>query len=85
MSMQNPFWTVNRNLFQTRKDRFILGGSLSYDVTDWFNVQARVRTDSNNAIAEQKHHASSNGLFAGSTAVITMTTRRPCRPMPTSC
>ena len=65
MSMQNPFWTVNRNLFQTRKDRFILGGSLSYDVTDWFNVQARVRTDSNNAIAEQKHHASSNGLFAG--------------------
>jgi len=65
MSMQNPFWTINRNMFQTQKDRFLLGASLSYDITSWLDVQARVRTDQNYTVAEQKHHASSNGLFAG--------------------
>ncbi len=65
MAMQNPFWTVNRNMFQTAKERYLLGGQLSYDFTDWFSIQTRVRMDNNATIAEQKHHASSNGLFAG--------------------
>ena len=65
LSMQNPFWTINRNMFQTRKDRYILGGSVSYDIAPWIDIQARVRTDNNGTIAEQKHYASSNGLFAG--------------------
>ena len=65
LSMQNPFWTINRNMFQTNKNRFLLGGSVSYDITDWMDVQARVRTDNNSTIAEQKHYAGSNGLFAG--------------------
>lgn len=65
LSMQNPFWTINRNMFTTRKDRYILGGSASYDIADWIDVQARVRTDNTGSIAEQKHYASSNGLFAG--------------------
>ena len=65
LSMQNPFWTINRNMFTAQKNRFILGGSVSYDVTDWLDVQARVRTDHNGTIAEEKHYASSNGLFAG--------------------
>jgi len=65
LSMQNPFWTINRNLFQTHKDRFLLGASLTYDITPWLNIQGRVRTDHNQTVAEQKHHASSNGLFAG--------------------
>ena len=65
LSMQNPFWTINRNMFQTQKNRYILGGSASYDVTDWFDIQARVRMDNNSTVAEQKHYASSNGLFAG--------------------
>ena len=65
LSMQNPFWTINRNMFTTRKDRFLLGGSVTYDFTDWINIQGRVRTDYTGAIAEQKHYAGSNGLFAG--------------------
>ena len=65
LSMQNPFWTINRNMFNTRKDRFLLGGSLTWDITKWLNIQGRVRTDYTSAIAEQKHYASSNGLFAG--------------------
>ena len=65
LSMQNPYWTINRNMFQTQKNRYILGGSVSYDIASWLDVQARVRTDNNASIAEQKHYASSNQLFAG--------------------
>ena len=65
MSMQNPYWTVNRNMFQTQKNRYILGGSVSYDITDWLDIQTRVRMDNNSTIGEEKHYASSNGLFAG--------------------
>ncbi len=65
LSMQNPFWLVNRNLYNTGKTRFLAGASLSYDITDWMDIQARVRTDNNSTIAEQKFYASSNGLFAG--------------------
>lgn len=64
LSMQNPFWTINRNMFNTQKDRFLLGGSVTYDITDWINIQGRVRTDQNSTIAEQRHYAGSNGLFA---------------------
>lgn len=65
LSMQNPFWTVNRNMFTAQKDRFLAGASLTYDITPWLEIQGRARTDMNMSIAEQKHHASSNGLFAG--------------------
>ncbi len=65
LSMQNPFWLVNRNLYNTAKNRFLAGGSLTFDITDWLDIQARVRTDYNATIAEQKFYAGSNGLFAG--------------------
>lgn len=65
LSMQNPFWIVNRNMFNTTKNRFLAGASLAYDVTDWFDIQGRVRMDTNNTLSEQKNYASTNGLFAG--------------------
>ena len=65
LSMQNPFWLVNRNMYNTAKDRFLAGASLSYDITPWLDIQARVRTDYSGTVAEQKFYASSNGLFAG--------------------
>ena len=65
LSMQNPFWTINRNMFQTGKERYLLGASLTYDIRPWLSVQGRVRTVSNHTIAEQKHYAGSNGTFAG--------------------
>ena len=65
LSMQNPYWTINRNMFTAQKNRFMFGGSVGYDITEWLDVQGRVRLDSNGTIAEQKHYASSNGLFAG--------------------
>ena len=65
LQMQNPFWIVNRNMFNTEKNRYLLGGSLKYDITDWMNISARVRTDYNNTLSEQKNYASTSGLYAG--------------------
>ncbi len=65
MSMQNPYWIINRNLFETEKNRFLLGASLSYDVTDWLSVSGRARIDYTDMLAEQKNYASTNKLFAG--------------------
>ena len=65
LQMQNPFWMVNRNMFNTTKSRYIIGGSLKYDITDWMDISARARMDYNNTLAEQKNYASTSGLFAG--------------------
>ncbi len=65
LAMQNPFWTINRNIFENEKTRTLLGASLTYDIADWVDIQGRARTDMNNTIAEQKNYASTNGLFAG--------------------
>ena len=66
LQMQNPFWTINRNMFNNTKNRYILGGSLKYDITDWMDISARARMDYNNTLAEQKNYASTSGLYAGS-------------------
>lgn len=63
---QNPFWIVNRNMFNNAKNRFLVGGSLKYDITDWLDITGRVRTDFNSTLAEQKNYASTSGLFADS-------------------
>ena len=34
LSMQNPWWITNRNMYTTSKDRFLLGGSLKFKITD---------------------------------------------------
>lgn len=65
MSMQNPYWIINRNMFNTAKNRFLMGASLSYDITDWLDVTARARIDYTDMLAEQKNYASTNKLFAG--------------------
>lgn len=64
LSMQNPYWIVNRNLFDNQKDRFMFNASLKWDVVDWLNVVGRVRVDNEYAIRERRHYASTLGKFA---------------------
>ncbi len=65
ISMQNPYWIMNRNMFNTDKDRFIVGASLKYQITDWLDISARGRIDHNERYHTQKNYASTNQLFAG--------------------
>lgn len=64
IDMQNPYWVVNRNLFNTGKDRFLAGGSLRFDITEWLDITGRVRTDYTSMLSQQKNYASSLGTFA---------------------
>jgi TonB-linked SusC/RagA family outer membrane protein len=62
--MQNPYWIINRDLFNNNKDRLILSGGVRYALTDWLSVVGRVKLDNNETVAEKKFHASTAGLFA---------------------
>jgi TonB-linked SusC/RagA family outer membrane protein len=64
MAMQNPYWTVHRNLNTYTKNRFIMGGSLNYKFTDWLQVTSRVRMDQTNGNQEFKYHASTLPLLS---------------------
>ncbi len=65
---QNPYWISYRNLRKNTKDRYMLNGSLSYDVLDWLNVSGRVRTDfSHNKYTEKLYAGTNTTLTEGST------------------
>lgn len=62
-SLQNPYWITHRNFNINHDERVILGGSLKYTFTDWFNVSARFRTDRNTKVNEIKNYASTLALL----------------------
>ena len=64
LNMQNPYWATNRNVFSSKRSRYILNGSLKYDIFDWMNVVGRIRVDNANMTEERKLHASTLSLFA---------------------
>lgn len=63
---QNPYWINYRNLRQNTKDRYMLNGSLSYQILDWLNVSGRVRTDFSENQYTEKLYATTNETIAGS-------------------
>jgi tonB-linked outer membrane protein, susC/ragA family len=65
MDMQNPYWIAHRNNYGTKKDRYMMNASLSYDILDWLNVAGRVRIDHAISDYERKNYAGTNTLFAG--------------------
>lgn len=60
--MQNPYWINYRNLRETRKDRYMLNASLTYDILDWLSVSGRIRVDNSNTNFTEKLYASTNRL-----------------------
>jgi TonB-linked SusC/RagA family outer membrane protein len=62
--MQNPYWIINRNMFENAKDRFVLSTGLKYNINSWLNVAGRVKLDHNTSVNERKFYASTSGLFA---------------------
>ena len=64
LSAQNPYWITNRVMFNSGKDRFMLGGALRYSIADWINIAGRVQYDHLGMHYTRKIYASSDGLFA---------------------
>ncbi|MGP2570768.1 SusC/RagA family TonB-linked outer membrane protein [Ornithobacterium rhinotracheale] len=63
---ENPYWIVNREMFQSKKHRYMLYSSLKYDITDWLNIVGRVRVDNTYTDVENKFSASTDRLFTNS-------------------
>ncbi|MCT4646004.1 MAG: SusC/RagA family TonB-linked outer membrane protein [Carboxylicivirga sp.] len=61
---QNPYWIMNRMERTTDKDRYMLSGSVKYNITKDINVVGRVRMDNSISNYEEKRHASTVQLFA---------------------
>ena len=65
LTVQNPYWIVNRNIGTNSTDRYILGANLRYNVLDWLNITARIREDNTLNISEQKNYASTLPFLSG--------------------
>ena len=63
LGMQNPYWIINRNMFNTDRDRYILSLSMKWNITKWLNVIGRARMDNAYTDFERKLYASTDGLF----------------------
>lgn len=64
LSLQNPYWVLNRNVRTNKKDRYMANISLSYDVLDWLNLVGRARLDNFNNLSEMKNYATTPLLHA---------------------
>src|SRR5678816_3039087 len=40
LMMQNPYWVIQRDIFQNKKERYMGTMSLKYNVADWISVSA---------------------------------------------
>ena len=65
LGMQNPYWILYRNVFENKRDRYMMNANLSYDVLDWLNLTGRVRLDNANVKDTQKNYATTDKLFSG--------------------
>ena len=65
ITMQNPYWINYRNLATESRKRYVLGGTLSWEITDWLTASGRVRVDNSNITDESKNYASTNTQLTG--------------------
>ena len=63
---QNPLWIAHKNVFDNKRDKLLLTGTMKYNITNWLNISGRARIDRANATFERKLYASTVELFAHS-------------------
>ena len=68
MSMQNPYWILNRMTNEVEKQRYMFNASLKWDITDWLNIIGRVRVDNSAQDSYNKRYASTSGTFTESSS-----------------
>lgn len=60
---QNPWWLTNLNPNTAIRNRFLLSGSVKYDVASWLNVQVRGNMDRTTDDYENHRFSGINGNF----------------------
>ncbi len=64
LDVQNPYWIMYRNLRPVTKDRYMITGSLKWQIIDCLNIATRVRMDNTYTESEDKRYASTMKTFA---------------------
>ena len=66
MAMQNPYWIINRNMFNNNRDRYMANAGVKYKIFDWMDVNGRVRIDNSSSRNTKKLYASTEAKYAQS-------------------
>ena len=64
MDVQNPYWVAYRNLHPEVNDRYMLFGSLKYELNKKINFTGRARLDNTFTERETKLYASTSSVFS---------------------
>ncbi len=62
--VENPYWIVNRELFENVSHRYTFNATLQYKPLDWLTFTGRARTDNTAMLYTRKIYATSNTLFS---------------------
>lgn len=65
LSLQNPYWIMNRMLRENNKRRYKIAASLKYDIAPWINLQGRASIDNTENKYTDKRYSGTDGNFAG--------------------
>ncbi|WP_170123350.1 SusC/RagA family TonB-linked outer membrane protein [Pedobacter nutrimenti] len=65
LSLQNPYWVANRNLFANERNRVMGSMTAKYKFTSYLNLQGRIKMDKTNDFGTNKIYASTIGTLAG--------------------
>ncbi|MDR2628003.1 MAG: SusC/RagA family TonB-linked outer membrane protein [Dysgonamonadaceae bacterium] len=65
ISIQNPYWIMNRMNRESGKTRYKLAASLQYNITGWMNILGRVNVDNATFRNTDKRNAGTLPVFAG--------------------
>lgn len=63
IGMQNPYWIINRDNFVNHKNRFMINGSVNYDIAKGISIGARAKMDYTSAMYEKMYGASTDAIF----------------------
>lgn len=55
----NPYWILNRNRSNEKRQRIIASASVRYEITDYLNIQGRLSVDNTSDLYERKFYATS--------------------------
>ncbi|MDR2816074.1 MAG: SusC/RagA family TonB-linked outer membrane protein [Proteiniphilum sp.] len=65
LSLQNPYWIMNRMNRELDRKRYMLSATLTYNITDWLNIAGRVNIDNSSFRNTDKRNAGTLAIFAG--------------------
>ncbi|TXE09109.1 SusC/RagA family TonB-linked outer membrane protein [Gelidibacter salicanalis] len=62
---ENPYWSAKNRLSSDARDRFLLNGSIKYDITDWLSTEVKAGADLYTTTNESKLYSGSPGNNTG--------------------